>query len=347
MIDQNIEFHNVDHLERREGIEGLQLKRFPEAVRLALGLPVKHPGRFRADRVHGCELRFVTEAGYFELALTAAVEDVDVSVYCGDITHSVHRLKAGVLTVLHIERNEILESVREEQIPKGRFSFPVWRVAFGLGGDVYFHWLDTFGFGHRPPLAEEKPKLTWAAYGSSITCGAACQLYSNCYLEQAALRLGVDVENKGLSGSCLCEPEVSDYLASLQVDVASLEVGVNMMLRFTDEEFHKRLSYLLETMKTNRAQKIFVIDMFPNKGLITADMGSSNYRHYRSFKEITRELVGQIRREDERFVSVKGEDVMKELTYLSADLLHPSDNGHILMGGNLAEIMGKEMGCKV
>ena len=347
MIEQNIEFHNVDHLERREGMSGLQLKRFPEPVRLALGLPVKHPGRFRADRAHGCELRFVTAAGYFELALTAAVEDIDVTIYCGDITHSVHRLKAGVLTVLHIERNEILESVEEERIPKGRFSFQVWRVAFGLGGSVYFHWLDTFGFGHRPPLSEEKPALTWAAYGSSITCGAACRLYSNCYLEQTALRLRIDVENKGLSGACLLEPEAARYLASLDVDIVTLEVGVNMMLRFTDEEFQARLSYLLETMKKSRAKKIFVIDMFPNKGLIGVDQESANYRHYRSFKEITRKLAGQMQADDDRFTSVRGEDVMKDLTCLSADLLHPSDNGHILMGGNLAEILREEMGYKI
>ncbi|WP_318064964.1 hypothetical protein [Clostridium boliviensis] len=39
---------------------------------------------------------------------------------------------------------------------------------------------------------------------------------------------------------------------------------------------------------------------------------------------------------DQRFHLIKGEEVLKDFTYLSTDLLHPSDNGHIRMGANLA-----------
>lgn len=341
MIADNIEFHNVDHLQEREGMEGRQLMRFPESVRLSLGLPEKHAGRFQATRPHGCELRFVTEAGFFQLALTSLAFDTEAVVYCGDMVHSRHVLKAGNRTVLHIEKPEILCQVDEAKLGRERFAPRVWRVSLGLEGGVLFHCLDTFGYGHRPPRTEEKPQLTWAAYGSSITCSAACAIYSNCYVEQAAARLGIDVWNKGLAGACFCEPETADYLASLPADVVSLEVGVNMTRRFDDGAFAKRTDYLFRKMKSSSAKKIFVIDMFPNKGQIALDAGSDNYLRYRSFKAIVREQLKTIK--DERFVGIHGEDVLCGLWGLSMDLLHPSDNGHVRMGEQLAKIMGNEI----
>ena len=339
MIFDNIEFHNVDHLQTREGMEGRQLMRFPEAVRLSLGLPEKHAGRFQAARPHGCELRFVTEAGFFDLALTSLAFDTEAVVYCGDMVHSRHVLKAGSRTVLHIEKPEILCEVDCFKLQRERFAPWVWRVSMGLEGVVLYHCLDTFGYGRRPPLPEEKPGTVWAAYGSSITCSAACALYSNCYVEQAAARLGVDVWNKGMAGACFCEPETADYLASLPADVVSLEVGVNMMRRFDDKAFKERTDYLFRRMKSSSAKRIFVIDMFPNKGQIALDEGSDSYRRYRSFKEAVREQVRAIG--DERFVGIRGEDVLCSLSGLSMDLLHPSDAGHVRMGEKLAGIMGK------
>lgn len=345
MIAENIEFHNVDHLQRREGMEGQQLMRFPEAVRLSLGLPEQHAGRFQATRPHGCELRFVTDAGFFQLALTSLTFDTEAVVYCGDMVHSRHVLKAGSRTVLHIEKPEILSQVDEAKLKWERFAPQVWRISLGLEGCVLFHCLDTFGYGHRPPRPEEKPRIAWAAYGSSITCSAACALYSNCYVEQAASRLGFDVMNKGMAGACFCEPETADYLASLPVDVVSLEVGVNMMRRFDDKAFAERTDYLFRKMKSSTAKRIFVIDMFPNKGQIALDEGSDNYRRYRSFKEIVRAQRNAL--EDERFIGIRGEDVLCSLSGLSMDLLHPSDAGHVRMGEKLAGIMERYVNSNV
>ncbi|WP_349669327.1 hypothetical protein [Lacrimispora sp.] len=136
---------------------------------------------------------------------------------------------------------------------------------------------------------------------------------------------------------------MADYLAELSVDVLSLEIGVNMVLFFDEEETCRRVEYLLETLKKSRASDIFVIDMFPNKGLIALDQDSAYYRHYRSFKEIVRQAALKVG--DHRFHLVKGEEILKDFTYLSTDLLHPSDNGHIRMGANLADqLTGRRKG---
>ncbi len=337
MVYNNIEFHNVDHLETVEEMSGLRLERFPKELRKLLGIPTNYNGRFRAERPHGCELRFVTEAEYFDIAFTAVEADIDLILYYGDMMHSKHTLKSGITSVLHITDPEIYGIIDKTQLPKGQFAPNVWRVLFGMNGYVYFNYLDTFGYEYRSPKQEEKPNTLWAAYGSSITCGSVTSLYSNCYINQAALRLGYDVLNKGLSGSCLCEEVVADYLAGLEVDILTLEIGVNMVMFFEEEEFRNRIEYLLKKVQESSAKSIYVIDMFPNKGLIANDHNSKYYVNYRAFKTIVRELIEQVT--DKRMISIHGEDILKDITYLSIDLLHPSDNGHIKMGENLAELI--------
>lgn len=334
MTDQNIEFHNVDHLERVEGMSGLRLHRFPEKFTKQLGVEGNYNGRFRAQRPHGCELRFVTEGEFFDLALTAVEGDNDIVIYYGDRMHSKHTLRNGNTTVLHVEKPEIYSSVDTSRLRKGRFAPKVWRVQFGMNSYMHFNYIDTFGFSIRPPGKAEKPDTLWAAYGSSITCGSVSALYSNSYVNQAALRLNYDVLNKGLSGSCLCEAFAADYLAELEVDVLTLELGVNMVSFFEEAQYRSRSQYFLQKMRDSRAGRIYIIDMFPNKGLIAADESSKYYVNYRSFKAILREELEII--SDRKMVLIPGEEILKDFTYLSADLLHPSDDGHIRMGEHLA-----------
>lgn len=43
---------------------------------------------------------------------------------------------------------------------------------------------------------------------------------------------------------------------------------------------------------------------------------------------------------------VSGEEILDEFTGLTCDLIHPSDSGHIRMGGNLANILKKRLKLK-
>ena len=341
MIAHDLEFHNVDHLESVSGMSGLRLERFPQHFKRELGIPDNHNGQFRAKRVHGCEIRFVTEAKYFDVGLTAVEADVDIVIYYGDMMHSKHTLKAGVCSVIHVEYPEIYKLVDIKKLPKRRFAPYVWRVQFGMNGYVYFHYLDTFGYKHRPPVEGEEPEIQWAAYGSSITCGSVTTLYSNSYIEQAALYLGYDVMNKGLSGSCMCEPAMADYLASLQVDMLSLELGVNMLIPFEKDEFENRVRCLLQkVMRESPAKKIYVIDIFCNRGPLLKDYSDPQSRNYFVFKKIVKKILEEA--EDDRLIGIDGHDIAASETYLSVDLQHPSDQGHILMGRRLAERMKGE-----
>lgn len=343
MIYRNIEFFNVAELLPVDGLPGLRLYRYPKALAETLGESWQHNARFRAQRVHGCELRFVTEALCFDLALTAYENDIDVQIFRGDRILQKNTLRAGQTTVLHIEVPPIEQAVAAAAHTPHRFSHQVWRFLFGMQGYVHFNALDTYGWPTRPPLAEEQPAVRWLAYGSSITCGSVTTVYSNAYISQAARRLGWDVLNKGLSGSCFCEPQIADYLAEQPVDYMTLEVGVNMAPSFMEAEYAGRLEYFLAALaNSHKVKRFFVIDAFPNYGMWHLDTGLPAVRHYAPFKQITRKLVAA--QKDNRFISLHGEDILHDPTGLSCDLLHPSDEGHILMGQAVAKEIQAHIG---
>lgn len=341
MICQNIEFFNVDELLPVAGLPGLRLYRYPKALAETLGESWQHNARFRAQRVHGCELRFVTEALCFDLALTAYEHEIDLQIFRGDRILQKSTLPAGQTTVLHLEQPAIEEQVEPAALAGTRFPSRVWRVLCGMNGYLHFNGLDTYGWPCRPPLPEEGPAVRWLAYGSSITCGSVTTVYSNAYINQAARRLGWDVLNKGLSGSCFCEGQIAEYLAGQPADYMTLELGVNMAPSFSAAGYAQRVEQLLQTVRQNRAVKrFFVIDAFPNYGLLHKDRALPAARHYGPFKQITRRLAGQAAAADPRFVSLHGEDILQSTDGLSCDLLHPSDEGHILMGQALAAAIG-------
>lgn len=338
MIHQNVAFFNVEELLPVEGLPGLRLYRYPKALAESLGEPWQHNARFRAQRVHGCELRFVTEARCFDLALTAYGQEIDVQIFRGDRFLQKNTLPAGQTTVLHMEVPAMEAQVNPAVLQGERFPSRVWRVLCGMNGYLHFNGLDTYGWPCRPPHPGEEPATRWLAYGSSITCGSVTTVYTNAYVNQAARRLGWDVLNKGLSGSCFCENQIADYLAGQQVDYMTLEVGVNMAPSFSAAEYAARLRCLLQTVRKNPSVKrFFVLDSFPNYGAWHKDSTLPAARHYAPFKQITRELAAETAAQDGRFMSLRGEEILQNGSGLSCDLLHPSDEGHILMGQALAE----------
>lgn len=338
MIDQGIEFFNVEELLPVEGLPGRRLYRFPRQLCESLGESWQHNARFRSQRVHGCEMRFVTQARCFDVVLTAYEGDIDMMVFRGDRVLQKYTLPAGRTTSIHLEVPALEASIDPTLYRGTRFPGHVWRLQFGVNGYLHFHTLDTYGWPRRPPGPDEEPSIRWLAYGSSITCGHVTTLYTNAYINQAARRLGWDVLNKGLSGSCFCEPQIGEYLAHQSVDCLTLELGVNMAVSFDPEEYERRVRTLMEKVQTNRSPRwIFVIDAFPYYGAWHRDRTLRAVQNYQIFKDITRALTAEAARRDARFISMPGERILRNPDGLSCDLLHPSDEGHILMGQALAE----------
>lgn len=340
LIHDSIAFHNVAELESVSGLAGVRLQRFPAALRNGLGFKDHSRGRFYAHRAAGCELRFVSSGPFVRLALSAVEADTSVIVYKGDHAHSRHVLPAGVVTSLFLENPPWFSQVDRTMLRARRFAPDVWRIMFHQDAVACYHHLDTFGQEVRPPEPHEMPARRWLAYGSSITYGASVFHPPNAFIQHAANLLGVDVLCKGLPGSCLCEPEVAAWLAALPGwDFATLELGVNLVDSATPEEFETRARNLLATMHAARPEAVvFVINIFPNRADHLLDRQAPASVRTPVFNKIVQRLVAEINHPSVRFI--EGRAMLQEISGLSSDLLHPSDEGHIAMGAALASMLG-------
>ncbi|WP_256257680.1 MULTISPECIES: GDSL-type esterase/lipase family protein [unclassified Paenibacillus] len=325
--------HNVAELEPAYPAGGMRLQRFPREVRHRL----TEKGRTKAMQSNGCEVRFVTEAKMVQVTLGALETNGRVLVFRGDFFHSVHELKAGSICTLQLEQPERFSEVSEDKL-EGAFAPRVWRLFIDRFAVVWYG-IESFGFAVRPPDPAEMPALTMLAYGSSITQGAGATNAYNGYVHQAARRLGIEALNLGLSGSCYCEPELSDYLAARQDwDLAFLEIGVNMRGTIPAEEFERRASYLLDCLIDNHPGKpVFVTIVYPNRATYFREANHVFSERERRYNEVLAGCVESRRREDLHLLD--GARIMSDFTSLTSDLIHPSDYGHQLMGENVANML--------
>lgn len=324
----NLGYHNTCGPEiRREGC-GYLLPRIPLEVRRRLN----PRARFIGASATGVEVRFVTEALTPRVTLSSPTSDVSVDIYRGDFHHSHHVVVAGTQRCLHLTNPDFFSTVIESKL-QGRFSSDVWRVVFDVhDAEVYFHGVDTLGYPCRRPKQNELPALNWLAYGSSITNSNAMG-----YPHQAARLLGVDVMNKGLSGACHIEPELVDYLVSLDFDFATCELGVNMRGKYTVEEFEVRANYLIEQFGAKHYGKpLGIITPFPNGGHFAIKEDEACERLH-GFGDVLRRLVASSR--NPGIFLIEGSDLLDRFSDNSVDLLHPSAFGQIRMGMNLTQIL--------
>jgi lysophospholipase L1-like esterase len=347
MILDNLEFHNTVALETVSG-GGLAIRRYPETVRNSLC----QLGRLVSQESAGCELRFVTEAPNFRLAVSSLpsglapyeLHNQDLFIFKGDFFHSHYRLEPGKIN--HIMVTDIVGDVangfaalKPGVKDSGYFKHQVWRVLFGRYPAI-FHALDTYGYPVRPPQADELPNRRILFYGSSITNGASPTLYHLSYIQQTARHLKADCLNQGLSGACLCQPEVADYLAERDDwDMICLELGVNMRGAFTPEEFAERSRYLVKKITAANPDKpVFLITIFPNAESPQHAVGSSEMQNKQlAFDRILRDLIPELNHK--QLYLVEGSDVLTDYSGITKDLIHPGDYGHMEMGRNLAEII--------
>lgn len=335
MIFQNIEFHNIAELEKT--FSGTALQRFPENVRNQLGHKEHERGRFFSMVSTCCEIRFVTDAPFFRISLSSSEADTKVFLYKGDFLHSVHIIPAGIVTTLHVETPPNMDTVDESMLKGHSFSSNVWRIVFDRGGLGIFCGLNPFGHEVRPPKNSEKPALKWLAYGSSITFGAKTNLITNSYLMQASRQIHADVFNKAIAGSCFCDECIADYFSTANFwDFATLELGINMVGRFTKQEFEQRASALVgKLLKSNPGKPVILITPFPAHYQFAKKRLEKSSQNFFRFGSVLKAICQRL--QNQHLFVIDGANLLTDVAGLSTDLLHPSDDGHILMGYRLGE----------
>lgn len=321
----HVEFHNIVAPEPWDFGAGWLLPRYPRSVREVMN----EKGRLTSREATGVEIRFVTASPNVRLYLSSPDNDTEVMIFAGDFLHSTHKLATGVKTSILINPPERFREVTPDILRQGMFAPNVWRVV-GTRSSLVLHGLDSFGHLVRPPHRDEKPRLKWLAYGSSITHSSW-----KGYPQQAAWRLGVDVLNKGLSGSCHFEPSTADFLArEVQWDFATLELGINVRGHMPPEEFTRRARYMVEEFaEAKPGCLVALITVYPNFSMHREEV-HNDYRNELAYNDILRGLAQEFADRNVRLI--EGSDVLQEFSGLGIDLLHPTEFGHVRMGENLA-----------
>jgi len=351
MIHGDLELNNTVELEPAAG-GGVYLRRFPKQVRDVLS-PL---GRMVSQESAGCELRFVTAAPNIRLVVSSVpsplapheLHNQDLVIFKGAFFHSHVCLEPGKINHLHLtditgDLQKGVDGLKPEVRDTEYFSSNVWRVLFGCYAAV-FHELDTYGYAVRPPLETEKPRRRMLCYGSSITNGASPTMYHMCYVQQAARHLKADVFNQGLSGACLCEPEMAEYLAARDDwDLITLELGVNMRGTFTPEDFEKRSRYLIETVSGAHLKKpVCLITVYPNaESSENAAEPSELQARQSAYCEILRRIAAE--NSSGNLHLLEGADLLTDYSGMTRDLIHPGDYGHTEMGWNLAAAVRRKI----
>ncbi len=334
MIYENVELFNIAEVFEDENTPGaVGFQRVPESVRQHLNerarIVVRNPA--------SSEIRFVAD-GPVKITLSCSEGKLRVMPFFGDFQVGMGYKIGSEPETLEIVYPERLKELPEKFIKDLPFSKKVCRLMLS-GGVVRLHGIE--GEGIRPPQTDEVPKLTYLAYGTSITHGGCATGGQLCYVSQVARRLSANLINLGMGGACQCEYELADYIAERDDwDFATLSLSVNMIgAKFALDEFYNRVKYMVEQVAGKNPDKpVFCITIFPHfrdwiDG-VDADPPKGTPDEYREqYRRAVRDLNLP------NVTLVEGPEILESIAGLTPDLIHPADNGMIQMGENLARIM--------
>ncbi|MCD6360417.1 MAG: hypothetical protein J7M38_06070 [Armatimonadetes bacterium] len=328
MIYENVELHNVAEI--TEGPDGgVLMQRVPESLR-----PHLNEAAQARILLPACgEIRFVTDDGRAKVTLSGVEGQVQISQFFGVFRNAGCFTVGPEPTTFEIEMppvfTEMLPEVEKLDQP---FSPHVCRLMM-RGAQVCLHSVE--GEGLRPPEADELPWLRYLAYGTSITHGGNASWPHLTYVAQTARRIGADLINLGLGGSCFAEPEMADYIAGRDDwHIATLALSVNMVGRFTVEEFDERVRYMINTVAgadTNRP--VACITLYPYSNDLR-DRSVEGAAKSIAFREVLRAAVRDCPHPNVHLL--EGPEMLTDFGGLTTDLIHPADDGMIQMGLNIA-----------
>jgi len=334
IIKDGLEFHAAE-LRKAAGVEGWIPARIPAQIGDQLG----ERGRFIAMDSVTTEIRFVTDARRIRLSLSAhqpefGLDQLEIRVLLGDFQYQVFWLKPGCVTTVTLFPPNELAQIREEYLRRGPdhgFAPNVWRIQ-SQRGELIYCGIETFGHAVRPPERSEKPAKTCLFYGSSLTNSTL-----DGFPSVACRRLGWELLNLGMSGSCLVEPCLADWMASLDNwDLAVFELGINALVIIDAETFRTRVDHLLDVFTSRHPEKpLVLITIFPS--IYRADLRKNPLPEDKegAFRAILRELYEKYRSRGNLHL-VDGDELLDDLSALGADYLHPKIYGHAVIGLKLA-----------
>ncbi len=177
------------------------------------------------------------------------------------------------------------------------------------------------------PYKYEKPVIF---FGSSITEGGHASLVTNAYTALLSRWLGFDYYNFGLSGSCLGQLDIAEFICSLEPSVLVYDYDHNApsaeYLQRTHEPFFK-----------------FIREKLPDLPVVM--MSAPNYDHITEADErraiIKRTYENAKATGDENVYFIDGKDFFgnEERQFCTTDTTHPNDYGFHKMAKVIEPVM--------
>lgn len=218
-------------------------------------------------------------------------------------------------------------------LPEGRHEVRIWLPQVGrtaVGG------LELTGATYTEPLPA-RPR--WVTYGSSISQCSAAAGPSETWPAIVATTRGWDLTCLGLSGQCQLDPIVERAFESLEADVISLCLGINIHNAgtFSERTFAAQASGFIERVRDAQpGVPIAVITPIGSPDRETAVSAAG--LNLELMRAALAEVVAVLSENDAALHLVDGLGVLGlDEAHLLPDGLHPDAEGYRLMGTRLAE----------
>lgn len=327
MIYKDVDLYNTEQIIEGVVPDCVVLNRF--STHAIDGLDSGKDRRGPITQAYGSdiEIRFVSENDSIDIYIGAWDNDGYVRISLGDYDHSTVYLPQGEITCITLNKHPRLGVLNTTDIE--RFSKNLWRIKFLKRFTPVFSHVEGKGGFIRPPHNDEIPKKTMVAYGSSITFGAGTgPMSSMTHMDIVARMLGVQVMNKSMPGSCFCEPSYGDYLSDIKADYYYYELGGNMRLRFSPEEFKLRATHIVaETRRKNPTAPIILLTVYP---LLKSIPDEDNVKANATIEKYD-EILHKLAQNDDNIHLINSSEILIDTRLLSFDGLHPSGYGNMVM----------------
>lgn len=322
MIYKNVDIYNVAEILHNED-GSISWSRVPEFVYNGLESDL---GKRMTRLCTGVELRFVLKGDKAVIRMCTTGGGGVFHVFRGGIQggssdHEGHKVVTTQVEDFVIEKSPRLDKLKiMSQKSNLDWDSEVVRVIFDRG---FFKIFDITG-DIEVPRREQCPKRTLMCYGSSITHGSNSLDMSHAWTSVLAHNLRMDVRNLGMAGSCAMEPEMIEYIASEgekgHWDAATLELGINVVSWEEEKILARVRNTICQIAGRNIDKPVVVISPFY---YCEDDFESHGYA------ERWRKLVGQVVEQLQypNVTYVNGRDVIGDMSYISADCVHPNIHG--------------------
>ena len=332
MLFKNINLWNVSEVEYIEDTKSYRLYRLNKDCEVNMF----DQGRKMNRTNLGVELRFKMIDDEISLVLKAPVSGVKAYVYFGGIQAEWFQCSFAITendTIITIKKPKYEYIEKISQLKNSIYDCNLVRVLFDEGE---LHLVDVIG--NVEPALDLLPKKVMLSYGSSITSNSLTYIPMLGYPYLIAKKFGYDLINIGYSGSCRMEKEVVDAINEKDFNIATIELGINIIDDMQIEEFYKRAYYLLDNISLKHpVSKLFVIDIY---NYFNEACGVNKYK-LRKYRNVIKTICEELNRENIIYIPAK--TLLKSRMNLTADLVHPDLDGHLEIYNHLSKVIRKHI----